>query len=147
MRFFSDNKVGHIEKNMSDAQIPASTPATEKKTRNKRPRVTFMLHAPGTFESLGKFQSSDARYAALKCASRGHKNILLRRTNTREIHEYEGSVQDLDTPKEITRGNPPRTIKYTKKPVVRFVKKFVYAGPDAHLDDADDDAKTAPPQA
>jgi hypothetical protein len=101
-----------------------------------------MLHAPGTYESLGKFQSSDARYAALKCASRGHKTILLRKTNSSQIVEYEGSVQDLEVPKEITRGDPPRTIRYTKKPVVKFVKKYVYAGPTTHLDEDVDDAET-----
>lgn len=130
---------------MTDAVINAET--KPKTTRTKRPRLTFMLHAPDTYESLGKFQSSDARYAALKCASRGHKQILLRQTNTRTIVEYEGSVQDLDTPKEIVRGDPPRVIRYTKKPVVRFSKKYVYTGPTAHLDDAEGDAKNAPPTA
>jgi hypothetical protein len=127
---------------MADSQIPAVATETKKATRNKRPRLTFMLHAPDTYENLGKFQSSDARYAALKCASRGHKNILLRQTNTSQIVEYEGSVQDLDVPKEITRGDPPRTIRYTKKPVVRFVKKYVYTGPVAHLDENVNDAET-----
>jgi hypothetical protein len=120
----------------SSAPAKESVAETEPKTRNKRPRVTFMLHAPGTFENLGKFQSSDARYAALKCASRGHKNILLRKTNTSEISEYTGEVQDLPEPKHITRGDPPRTITYSKKPVVKFVKKFMYTGPTEEIDAA-----------
>lgn len=111
---------------------PTSTQQTTgpkaRAPRTRRERVTFMLHKPGTYESLGKFQSSDPRYAALKCSSRGHTKILLRQTNTRLIYEYDGKVVDLETPKEITRGDPPRTITYTKKPTVKFVRKYVYEG-------------------
>lgn len=85
-----------------------------------------MLHDPKDLSSLGKYQSTDFRYAALKVASRGHKSILLRKTNTKEIREFTGDVVALDTPKEIHRGD--RVIKYTKKPVVKFVKKWVYQG-------------------
>lgn len=89
-------------------------------------KSTFMLHDPKDLSSLGKYQSTDFRYAALKVASRGHKSILLRKTNTKEIREFTGDVVALDTPKEIHRGD--RVIKYTKKPVVKFVKKWVYQG-------------------
>lgn len=101
-----------------------------------------MLHKPDTLEALGKFQSSDARYAALKCASREHSRILLRQTNTRLMYEYEGKIVDLDTPKEISRGDPPRVIRYTKKPVVRFVRKYLLPSDvAAGNDDDDDDAR------
>lgn len=56
------------------------------------------------------------------------ENILLRQTNTRMIYEYKGRVVQLDQPKEITRGDPPRTIVYSKKPSVTFLRKFVYTG-------------------
>lgn len=95
-----------------------------------------MLHDPKDLSSLGKYQSTDFRYAALKVASRGHKNILLRKTNTKEIREFTGDVVPLDNPKEIHRGD--RVIKYTKKPVVKFVKKWVYTGA------VDDDALDTP---
>ena len=119
--------------------------ARRTKQRAKRPRLTFMLHAPGTWESLGKFVSSDPRYAALKVASRGHTKILLRQTNTRLIYEYAGAVVDLDQPKTITRGDPPREIVYTKKPTVRFVSKYLFSGDPSKLDDdsKDDNAAAA----
>ena len=102
--------------------------ATRPKAKAKAPRArhTFMLHDPSDYSPLGKYVSTDYRYAALKVASRGHERILLRRTNTREIREYVGKITPLETPKQITRGDPPRTISYSKKPSVTFVKKYVY---------------------
>ena len=98
-----------------------------------KPKATFMLHDPKDLSSLGKYQSTDFRYAALKVASRGHKQILLRKTNTKEVREFTGDVVALDQPKEIHRGD--RVIKYSKKPVVKFVKKWMYQGPlDADTD-------------
>ena len=114
-----------------------AAPATAAAPRAKRPRLTFMLHTPGTFEALGKFQSSDARYAALKCASRGHKDILLRQTNTRLVYQYEGQIIDLETPKEVFRGDKTKPILYHKKPAVKFVKKFLYTG-DAAIKDEEE---------
>lgn len=97
-----------------------------KPAGQKKPKSTFMLHDPSDLSSLGKYQSTDFRYAALKVASRGYKQILLRKTNTKEIREFKGDILQLDQPKEIHRGD--RVIKYSKKPVVKFVKKWVYQG-------------------
>lgn len=105
----------------------AASTTTPKPRGTAKPKSTFMLHDPKDLSSLGKYQSTDFRYAALKVASRGHKQILLRKTNTKEIREFSGDVVTLDTPKEINRGD--RVIKYSKKPVVKFVKKWVYQGP------------------
>lgn len=105
----------------------ASTTPTPKRT--PKPKSTFMLHNPTDMSPLGKFVSTDYRYAALKVASRGHTRILLRKTNTKDIREFTGNVVTLDTPKQITRGDPPRTITYSKKPTVKFVGKSVYSGP------------------
>lgn len=96
--------------------------------KTPRPKSTFMLHDPRDLSSLGKYQSTDFRYAALKVASRGHTQILLRKTNTKEIREFTGDVVKLDTPKEIKRGDRDKPIVYTKKPVVKFVRKWVYQG-------------------
>lgn len=104
-----------------------STDNQAKAKATPKPKSTFMLHDPKDLSSLGKYQSTDFRYAALKVASRGHKQILLRKTNTKEIREFNGDVVALDQPKEINRGD--RVIKYSKKPVVKFVKKWVYQGP------------------
>ncbi len=95
-------------------------------TRAPRARHTFMLHDPTDYSPLGKYVSTDYRYAALKVASRGHTQILLRKTNSREIREYAGKITPLETPKLITRGDPPRTIQYNKKPSVHFLRKFIY---------------------
>lgn len=104
---------------------PAPAPAAPA-AKNKKPKCTFMLHDPADFSSLGKYQSTDFRYAALKVASRGHKTILLRKTNSKEMREFVGDVVALDTPKEIHRGD--RVIKYTRKPTVKFVRTFVFQG-------------------
>lgn len=110
----------------SPTPAAAAEAATKAPRRAPKPKLTFMLHDPKSLASLGKYQSTDFRYAALKVASRGHKHILLRKTNTKEIREFTGDVVALDKPKEIHRGD--RVIKYTKKPVVKFVKKWVYQG-------------------
>lgn len=78
--------------------------------------------------------STDPRYAALKTASRGVKDILLRRTNTKLVYRYTGKIVDLETPQIVKRGE--REITYAKKPSVRFVNKFVY---DGKLEDADEE--------
>lgn len=103
------------------AAAPDTAPAPLKK-----PKITFMLHEPANMSSLGKYVSTDYRYAALKVASRGHKQILLRKTNSKEVREFAGDVVTLDTPKQISRGD--RVISYNKKPTVKFVRKFVYTG-------------------
>lgn len=110
-------------------QDPAASgsAAPKKAPRNKKPKLTYMLHDPNTFASLGKYVSTDYRYAALKVASRGHKDIYLRKTNTKNVYQFAGDVVTLDTPQVIQRGE--RQITYTKKPTVRLVKKFVYTGP------------------
>ena len=118
---------GYGTRDMSTPSSPtAPAAAGVAKRRAARPRVCYMLHAPTTFAPLGKFQSSDARYAALKAASRGHTDILLRQTNTRIISQYVGNVQTLDQPHITTRQG--REIVYSKKPVVKFVKKFPFTG-------------------
>jgi hypothetical protein len=121
------------------APATAAAAAATQITKTRKPKCTFMLHDPKDLSSLGKYQSTDFRYAALKVASRGHKAILLRKTNTKEMREFTGDVVPLDAPKEIHRGD--RVIKYTKKPVVKFVKKWVYAGA---VDDDEVDTPDAP---
>jgi hypothetical protein len=111
---------------LSGAHRKMATPTPAAAAPRKKPKATFMLHDPKDLSSLGKYQSTDFRYAALKVASRGHKQILLRKTNTKEIREFKGDVVSLDTPKEIHRGD--RVIRYTKKPTVKFLRKFVYTG-------------------
>lgn len=102
----------------------AATTTTTAKT--KKPKITFMLHDPADMSSLGKYVSTDYRYAALKVASRGHTRILLRKTNSKEVREFTGAVVPLETPKEIHRGD--RVISYNKKPTVKYIRKFVFDG-------------------
>lgn len=106
---------------------PTETQPTEAQpTTSKRAKITFMLHDPKDMSSLGKYVSTDYRYAALKAASKGKTTILLRKTNSKEVREFQGEVEVLDQPKVINRGT--EQIKYWKKPKVKFVRKFVYDG-------------------
>ena len=105
---------------MGDAATTPTTPTV------KKAKITFMLHDAGDMCSLGKYVSTDYRYAALKAASRGHHRILLRKTNTKEVREFEGDVVPLENPKKISRGD--RVIEYNKKPSVRYKGKFVFEG-------------------
>ncbi len=91
----------------------------------KKAKRTFMLHSATDMAALGRFISTDWRYAALKAASRGHTLILLRQTGTREVREFDGARVAI-VPKEINRGG--RIITYTHRPQVKFNRKFVYAG-------------------
>jgi hypothetical protein len=93
--------------------------------KNKKPKRTFMLHAADDMTALGRFISTDWRYAALKAASRGHTNILLRQTGTREVRKFDGQKVAIEA-KQITRGG--RTITYTHRPQVKYNGKFTYAG-------------------
>lgn len=103
--------------------VPAQEP--EQSQNEKKPRRTFMLHSPDDMTALGRFISTDWRYAALKAASRGHTKILLRQTGTREVREFDGNRLEIE-PKEINRGG--RIIKYTHRPQVKYNRKFVYSG-------------------
>jgi hypothetical protein len=103
-----------------------ATPVIIKK--EKRPKFTFMLHDPEDMTSLGKFVSTDFRYAALKVASRGHTNIVLRKTNSKECREFRGDVLSLDEPQQIRRGE--RVIVYKVKPIVKFLRKWVWEQAD-----------------
>lgn len=120
-------------------EIPADA-SEPKQPRQTKPKFTFMLHDADDMSSCGKYSSSDYRYAALKAASKGSTRILLRKTNSKEVREFTGSIVTLDTPKEINRGN--RVIKYSKKPCVRFVRKFTFAG-DIDSDEAEGEGETA----
>lgn len=116
---------------------PSDKPASKPKPT--KPRLTFMLHDPSTMASLGKFVSTDYRYAALKAATRGHTRIMLRKTNTKEVREFEGKVLTLDAPKIIKRtgeGKSPREVEYNKRPSVKFLRKFVFDGAPTEEDPA-----------
>ena len=113
----------------------ASTPpAAVAAPKIKKPTRTFMLHDPVSMAALGRFVSTDWRYAALKAASRDHTKILLRQTGTREIREFQGAKITIP-PKIIVRGG--REISYTHRPSVKFVHKFIYEGA------VDEEAKVA----
>jgi hypothetical protein len=110
-----------------DTTTPATAPsASVAKVKQQKPKKTFMLHDPLTFESKGKFKSTDFRYAALKAASRGYKDIRLRITDTKLVYQFAGDIITLDKPQKVKRGE--REIEYKKKPSVKFVTKYLYSG-------------------
>jgi hypothetical protein len=123
---------------MATTTIRTQTPPVPAPLKEKKPRRTFMLHSPTDMTALGRFVSTDWRYAALKAASRGHTKILLRQTGTREVREFDGARVEI-SPKEITRGG--RSIVYTHRPQVKFQRKFLYAGV---IDDTDLTTATNP---
>ena len=97
-----------------------------------------MLHNPTDMSALGRFVAPGYREAALKAASRGHADILLRKSGTREIRKFEGFIEVLDTPKVVKRGD--REVLFAKKPNVRFVEKYHF---DGHANDDDDEVVAA----
>lgn len=125
---------------MSAAAMPQETaaqsaaPGTAPVPRKKK---TFMLHHPETYVCLGKYVSTTPRLAALKAASRKHTDILLRETNTKILHHFEGGVKPLDQPQVVTRGTV--TVTYTNKPFVKSKgKPFIMSDLDTTCDDATD---------
>jgi hypothetical protein len=123
------------------AQAKNNNKNNKNNTNNKNKR-TFMLHSVDDMSALGRFTSTDWRYAALKAASRNHRTIILRQTGTREVREFEGSRVEIE-PKIIERGG--RTITYTHRPQVKFIKKFFYAGEiDENAPVANDPVANAP---
>ena len=92
---------------------------------------TYMLHDPQDMSSTGKFKSKGPKSAALKAASKGVKQIVLRKTNSKELWEYTGECVELDPPKVVRRGG--QDITYRRKPAVQFVCKTIYSG-DKQLD-------------
>ncbi len=146
----------------STSDGPAAPAPAAAKPKTCRPKCTFMLHDPKNLSSLGKFVSTDYRYAALKVASRAHKpnykalwvdgvaggasKILLRKTNTKEVRVFEGKSIDLKEPKKIFRGK--QEVLYFKKPVVSELKgeRFTISG-NVDDDESVTDAATAAPPA
>lgn len=128
---------------MASSSVPVASSDIDaehiKPERKQKPKKTFMLHDPETFANLGKFVSTDFRYAALKAASRGHTKILLRVTDTKLVYEFQGAVIELSSPQVVKRGE--RTITYSKKPGVKFVKKYVYSGEVVEDDVSENDEK------
>lgn len=74
----------------------------------------------------GKYNSSSHRYAALKAATKGVKDILLRQTNTKTVHRYEGSTEELETPRIVKRND--REIPYTRRPRAIYKGSFQFTG-------------------
>jgi hypothetical protein len=110
---------------MASTTIRVNTGSSAQDKKKQSKKKTFMLHDPSDMSALGRFVSTDWRYAALKAASRDHKDIVLRQTGTREVRKFEGSKVPIEA-KEITRGG--RTIKYTHRPSVKYLGTFTYDG-------------------
>lgn len=104
----------------------------EKAPKEAKAKHRYMLHSPDGLHPLGKYVSTDYRYAALKAVSRWHKKgvrrFLLRRTNSKEVLEYEGFLVPLKEPKEIKRAGAEAPILYHFKPDVKYVDAWVMDG-------------------
>lgn len=62
----------------------------------KRPKKNFGLIEYG--REVGTFSGYQPRDAALKCASRGKTNIILREKGTKRLHIFEGSRKQVRAP-------------------------------------------------
>ena len=116
------------------AQTAAAAPAKKK--------FCYMLHDPATMAFAGKYNSASHRYAALKAATKGVENILLRQTNTKVVHKYQGSTEPLDKPRIVKRKD--REIGYSKKPKAVYLGHFDY---DGKLPDEDNKENVKPEEA
>lgn len=100
--------------------MASAAPKPAKKT------FCYMLHDPDTMAFAGKYNSVSHRYAALKAATKGVKDIRLRQTNTKTVHKYVGWTSTLEEPRMVKRGD--RTIPYYKKPGATYSGSFEYTG-------------------
>jgi len=108
------------------AAHPAAAAPVKAPTRpaaGAKPKFTFMLHHPD-MTCAGRYVSDTHRHAALKAASKGVTQILLRRTNSKEVWEFRGATQELPEPKQIRRGD--KVVAYSRKPTVEFLRSWVY---------------------
>jgi hypothetical protein len=87
--------------------------------------TVYIWHDPKTNKILGKFNTSGFRNAALKIATKGIDQIILRQSGTLIVHEFEGFTQILDPPVEIEKDG--RTIKFSKKSNVKYIKKLNFS--------------------
>lgn len=110
----------------ASSAVVSDSAAVVAPTGTGRPKKTFMLHVPGDMSAAGRFVAPGYREAALKAASRGHTDILLRKSGTREIRQFQGFIETLSAPKVVKRGD--REVLFSKKPNVKFVKKYQFDG-------------------
>ena len=95
-----------------------STAESESKSTKK----AFMLHNAGDMVPVGKYMSNTFRQAALKAASNGHSNVILRQTGTKICKQFTCQIKVLDKPKVIMRGN--KEIKYANIPQAKWIRSF-----------------------
>jgi hypothetical protein len=110
----------------ASSAVVAPTVVADTAPITGRPKKTFMLHDPADMSAAGRFVAPGYREAALKAASRGHTDILLRKSGTREIRQFQGFIETLSVPKTVKRGD--REVLFSKKPNVKFVKKYQFDG-------------------
>lgn len=121
---------------MSAPEIAPSSPAAAPNVPDgPKKKETYFLYDPSSLKPLARMQSRNGwRYAALKVASKLHKfpeslrdeedpalsRIWLRKSNTREVREYLGKVEDIP-PQTIVRQG--REITFKRRPVVKYTGK------------------------
>ncbi len=91
-----------------------------------------MLHDPKSNKIIAKYKTSSFRNAALKAANKGMCEIILREAGSLNVHEFEGSIELLDPPVEISKNG--KVIKCFKKAKVRYIKKYSFDNKNKILD-------------
>lgn len=99
--------------------------ADEANTKPKKvsTKKAFMLHSSTDMHPIGKYMSNTFRQAALKAASNGHEEVILRQTGTKTCKRFSCKNRILDEPKIIKRGD--KEIKYSKIPEAKWINTFI----------------------
>ncbi len=85
----------------------------------------FVLHDKKLRRKTTKYVSTTAKGAALKAASKGYKDIILREVGTDVFLFFKGSRVKLDVPKKVKIGK--ELVVFKHKPKVVFKKSKVIA--------------------
>ena len=87
------------------------------------PKTKYILHAPGDPRTkLGEFTGASINAAARKAASRGVKDIHLRKPGSNIVKVYTGKRTKLATPVSIERNG--KTIMFKHKTSVHFKRSY-----------------------
>ena len=92
----------------------------------------YVLHDSKSNKIIAKYKTSSFRNAALKAANKGICEIILREAGSLNVHEFEGSIEILDPPVEISKDG--KVIICSKKARVKYLKKYSFDNKNKILD-------------
>jgi len=103
-------------KYISNVSMPNTKPAVAEMKKEKSNSWALL---DKNHKEIGRFTGAIPSVAARKAASKGHKDILLRRTGEKtQAKRFEGSIVKT-APKTVTRGNTTYTVD--SKPKTKYI--------------------------